>query len=204
MRNFHACFIKTTAPILAGGVLKHRTIQGSSFRPTAIKAGIFVVSSFIVAHAVFGAPKLASRATPAENPWPSLAVSDTIKGEANAIYARLSLPSRQLLANICDQLNRSGTIPSGYFFPEKLALQAIAKWGAKFAENPQGMLNALESRMKGARSMKDRSPADHVAYLNALAQLQFFKTLSAATPEQQKQLLDEAGKTCTRLVQDSP
>lgn len=182
-----------------GGVVKYKPVHQSSFRKTAIKAvktfGVVLgITAFFAAYAVFGKPKLAAGATPSEKPWPSISVSDTIKNGANAIYANLSLQSRQLFTNLCNQVNSSGAIPTGYFFPEKLALQAIAKWGRNFLENPRGTLEALEDAEKCARVTQNRSDIDRVAYMHAAAQLQFFRELCGALPEQQKRLLGEAFK----------
>jgi len=173
-------------------VVKYKPAHQSSFRQTAIKTGIFVVSAFFLGYLAFGKPKLFAKN--AEHPWPSVS-GDSIRGQAGAIYARLSPQSRQFLSNLCDQVNHSGTIPDGYFYPEKLALEAIAKWGRSFSENPLGVLEALKDAEKYARAFQNRSEADRIAYMNAAAQLQFFRALHGSTPEQQKAFLDDALKT---------
>lgn len=174
--------------------MKCKPAHRSSFRQAAIKAGIFAAAVFFAAHTVFGkpAPPLAGAS---DYPWPSISASDTIRSEAGAIYARLSPQSRQFLSSLCSQVNRSGEIPGGYFYPETLALQALAKWGRSFSESPQSVLEALKDAEKYAHAFRNRGEADRIAHMNAAAQLQFFLALYASAPEQQKALLGEAFRT---------
>ena len=172
----------------------HQSSSRQVVKRTAIKAGIFIASAFFLGCLAFGKPKLFAKS--ADFPWPSISVSDTTRGQAGAIYARLSPQSHQFLTSLCDQVNRSGKIPDGYFYPEKLALEALAKWGRSFSESPLGVLDALKDAEKYARAFRNRSEADRIAYMNAAAQLQFFLALYGSAPEQQKAFLDDALKTC--------
>lgn len=170
----------------------HLSSYGQATIRTAKTIGIvFGITAFFAAYAVFGKPKLAAEG----NPWPSVSLSDTIRSQAGAIFARLSPQSRQFLSTLCDQVNRSGKIPDGYFYPETSALHALAKWGRSFSESPLGVLDALRDAEKYARAFQNRSEADRIAHMNAAAQLEFFLALHAASPEQQKALLDDAFKT---------
>ena len=186
----------------AGGVVKQKTMHQSSFRQAAVKTTLFFASAFFVAHFAFGKPNLAARENPSGKLWPSLS-GDSVVMKSNAIYAQLSMESRQLLTNLQNIVNRSGSLPSDYYVPLPFVVQAIGEWGVQFASSPKAVIERLEASAKGLKAYAART-GDYryfIKYLNTLAQLQVLRALQAgASPEAQKRLLDDFAGSKTFVV----
>ena len=174
----------------------------SSYRQTAIKTTLFFASAFFIAHFVFGKPNLAARENPSGKLWPSLSGDSTVT-KSNAIYARLSMESRELIARLQNIVNRGGSLPADYFIPLPFVVQAISDWGAQFSCSPKAMIDHLEASAKRLKEHAARTGDGRyfIQYLNTLAQLQVLRALQAgASPDEQKKLLDNFANSKTLVV----
>jgi hypothetical protein len=173
-------------------VVKQKTLHQSSFKSAAIKTTIFATSVFIIAHGVFGKPKISARAQIGGQ------TADSAYPAPISIYARLSLQSQLLVNNLQSMVNRSGLLPGGASIEAPFVLQTIAEnaWG--FSLSPERTISSMEKRVEALGKICERT---RDGWLNAkLVQLQkelaVLKTfLVQATPDEQRQLLAELSKT---------
>jgi len=184
-------------------VLKHRTIQGSSFRSTAIKAGIFIASAFFLAHFAFGKPKIMADMQPAGQKGDSVLQEKFPFMLPNSTFAQLSIGSREFLETLMRKTHSEGNLPKNTVIAMPELIQTLSEWMPRLANDP----NLSATLDRGAQVMENwfnRSEID-IYRLKGLKMRKVAAVLKALQefPEEQKQLLSELreiSKTYTGLV----
>ncbi|MFA5930238.1 MAG: hypothetical protein WC861_05120 [Candidatus Micrarchaeia archaeon] len=182
--------------------MKQKTMHQSPSRSFAIRATIFAVSAFFLAHAVFGKPALLKPAQAKQMPdscYQAQGSTHLVPGAAyqtpTAIYATLSMESRQFLETLRNNVNTDGVLPQNAVMSMPAFIEIVVEWAPKLANNPRLAAN-FETAAKVMENLFKRSGIEVYQHKGQnMREIAAVLKALQAFPAEQKQLLSELSKT---------